>query len=61
MMSDYFMNKPVEDSAHLFSQYGDHPVYYYHYIHKGQFSLNSLEGMPPSFNQGIPVVFLDKK
>ncbi len=53
MISDYSFNNPIDDSAHLFSQYGNHPVYYYHFTHKGQFSLDPLMGAPPGYDQGI--------
>ncbi len=53
MISDYLFNKPVDDSAHIFSLYGDNPVYYYYFNHLGQYSLDSLYGAPPGYNQGI--------
>lgn len=52
MFSDYFFNQCVDDSVHLLSKYSEKPVYYYNYAHKGQYSLDTLIGAPPDFDQG---------
>ena len=52
MASDVAFFKGVDDSVHLYSQYSDHPVYYYNYAHKGQYRVDMVLGSPPDFDYG---------
>ena len=54
MISDFSLNKGVDESAHLFSQYSEQPIYYYQFAHRGPYE--NLVEVPPNFEQGISYI-----
>lgn len=47
MISDYLLNKGIDDFTHLISRHSKKPVFYYEYAHLGQSTLSQLMGFTP--------------
>lgn len=59
MASDYMFNKGIDDLAHLFSEYSEHPTYYYMYAHKTKLSffrsISKLMGLPSEIEEFVGI------
>lgn len=53
MMSDLWFYNCIDESAHLFSEFNERPVYYYSYAHKSHYNLQALMGAPPDIDLGL--------